>query len=344
LVKHRDEFLQQNPIGILEIIYQRDSFTELLNYCFEKICEKPEILFNSDKFIALKGPLLELFLKRDDLCIDEIVIWDGLIKWSLSQHPSIQHDVKKWNKEETTIMERILHRFIPLIRFYYISSEDFLLKVYPFRILLPEDLTNNVLAFHMIPDKKSNINLPPPRQSKFVSDSILVEPQHFAIISSWINKKENLHYNLRNVPYKFNLLYRASRDGKTAAAFHEKCDNKGATIVVAKVNNSEQIVGGYNPLLWDKSNSYKSTEDSFIFSFVNRTNTQTAKVGYVKKQMFYDAIYCHSGYGPAFGDDDIYCSSDGSWNANNPTSYSQIDITNGQFYTDDYEVFQVIKK
>ena len=35
-------------------------------------------------------------------------------------------------------------------------------------------------------------------------------------------------------------------DGNTSAAFHEKCDNKGATIVIAKITNSEQIIGGYN--------------------------------------------------------------------------------------------------
>jgi len=78
-----------------------------LDYCLEKICEKPERLFDSDKFINLKAPLLELILKRDDLCLDEIVIWDNLIKWSLAQHPSIQHDVKKWNKEGTTLWREL---------------------------------------------------------------------------------------------------------------------------------------------------------------------------------------------------------------------------------------------
>ena len=66
----------------------------------------------------------------------------------------------------------------------------------------------------------------------------MIERQHFAVFASWIDKKENLHYNVRNIPYNFNLFY--SRDSK--------CDNKSSTIVVAKINNSEQIVGEYNPL------------------------------------------------------------------------------------------------
>ena len=72
--------MQQNPIELLEMVYQYESFTGLWNYCLEKICKEPEMLFNSDKFISLKAPLLELLLKWDDLKLDKIVIWDSLLK------------------------------------------------------------------------------------------------------------------------------------------------------------------------------------------------------------------------------------------------------------------------
>ena len=123
-------------------------------------------------------------------------------------------------------MGRTLHRFIPLIRLYQISSEDFLEKVYPLRELLPKDLVNNLLTFYLAPNKKLNVDIQPARKPKFVHESILIESNHFAIFASWIDKKENLHYSVKNITYGFNLLYRASRDGNTAAAFHEKCDNK----------------------------------------------------------------------------------------------------------------------
>ncbi|CAI2176282.1 10964_t:CDS:2 [Funneliformis geosporum] len=86
-----------------------------------------------------------------------------------------------------------------------------------------------------------------------------------------LQKKEN------KSTYDFNLLYRASRDGNTPAAFHQKCDNKGANIVVIKISGTQQIVGGYNPFGWEGNSQWKSTKDSFIFSFINRTNLQTAK-------------------------------------------------------------------
>ena len=84
LIKHQPEFLHQNPTGILETVYQHE-FTDLWNFCLEEICEEPKILFNSDKFIILKAPLLELLLKRDDLDMDEIEIWESLLKWGFAR-------------------------------------------------------------------------------------------------------------------------------------------------------------------------------------------------------------------------------------------------------------------
>ncbi|CAI2162309.1 12518_t:CDS:2, partial [Funneliformis geosporum] len=98
--------------------------------------------------------------------------------------------------------------------------------------------------------------------------------RHFAIFSGWIDKKEN---KVLKSSYSFDLLYRASRDGNTPTAFHQKCDNKGANIVVIKIKGTEQIAGGYNPFGWEGNSQWKSTKDSFMFSFVNRTNVQTAK-------------------------------------------------------------------
>lgn len=40
------------------------------------------------------------------------------------------------------------------------------------------------------------------------------------------------------------LLFRASRDGYTAADFHRLCNNKGATLLIIKTNCGKTI-GGY---------------------------------------------------------------------------------------------------
>ncbi|POG64530.1 hypothetical protein GLOIN_2v1881269 [Rhizophagus irregularis DAOM 181602=DAOM 197198] len=111
----------------------------------------------------------------------------------------------------------ILYGAMKILRFYSNNkilsylSDDFLDKIYPLKELLPKDLADELKSL-------------------------------FCFFASWIDKKENLHYNnVRNIPYNFNLLYRASRDSNTPAEFHAKCDNKGATIVVVKIKISEQM-------------------------------------------------------------------------------------------------------
>ncbi|GBB93253.1 hypothetical protein RclHR1_02140006 [Rhizophagus clarus] len=346
LFDHQYEFLKQSPIEILETVYQVyqcDTFLILWDFFLKTICENPEILFNPNKLIMLKAPLLELILKRDDLLLDEIEIWDNLVKWCLAQRPSINQDVSKWNKDDVAIMENIFQSFIPLIRFYYISSEDFHLKVYPFKALLPEDLTNNLLSFYDPANMNLSVGMQPLRNPKY--DTNLIKPRHFIIFSNWIEKKTESHYDYyqsKDIPYYFNLIYRTSRDGNTAEAFHKKCDNKGATIVIIKVEGSEQIIGGYNPFNWNSSNRYTTTTDSFMFSFKDRRNAKTAKVGYSNGTY---SIGCYSTFGPIFGGD-FFCKNDGtSWKFNNNIySYSNIEIQTGSIDVDDYEVFQVITK
>jgi hypothetical protein len=85
LIEHKTEFLHQNPTGILETIYQHETFTDLWKFCLETICKDPKILFNSDKFINIKASLLELLLKSDDLYMNEIEIWENLLKWCFAQ-------------------------------------------------------------------------------------------------------------------------------------------------------------------------------------------------------------------------------------------------------------------
>ena len=119
MIEHQTEFLHQNPTGILEVVYQHDTFTDLWNFCLEIICEDPKVLFNSERFINLKVPLLELLLKRDDLCVDEIEIWESLLKWCFAQQ-NMENDPAKWSEEGIKI-ESSLHRFIPNLQISFTS-------------------------------------------------------------------------------------------------------------------------------------------------------------------------------------------------------------------------------
>ncbi|CAB4377972.1 unnamed protein product [Rhizophagus irregularis] len=256
----------------------------------------------------------ELSKEWDDLLLDEIVIWDNLIKWCFAQHSNISQDPTQWNNEEITIMERTISKFIPLVRFNYISPESFATKVYPFKEIMPKSLVNNMISFHMAQNKQLNEDKRPPRQSKCKIDSVIINQKHIEIFAIWIYRKV---YISEYIPYNFQLLYRASRDGNTDEAFHEKCDNKGATLVIVKITNSNQIVGG--------------------------DDLQSANLGYSNGV---NSICCYGINGPVFGEGSDLAFYGGTWfsHINNNNCYPKIDIQTGGFKADDYEIFQVIKK
>ncbi|GET04137.1 BTB/POZ domain-containing protein [Rhizophagus clarus] len=88
----------------------------------------------------------------------------------------------------------------------------------------------------------------PPRQSRCNIDSVIINQNHIVVFANWIHRRNTRGY----ISYRFNLLYRASRD-----------------------------VGGYNSLTWHSNTNieWKSTYDSFIFSFTNKNNLDSARVG-----------------------------------------------------------------
>ncbi|EXX77212.1 BTB/POZ domain-containing protein [Rhizophagus irregularis DAOM 181602=DAOM 197198] len=344
IVENYQQFLQNDPVGILQIVYYNKSLVNLQEFCLETICSDPKILFNSDKFINLPAPLLEVILKRDDLNLAEIEVWENLIKWGLAQEKTLGQDVTKWNQENFNHFQRILYKFIPLIRFYEISSDDYFNKVKPYKKVLSKELRDDILKFHMVSGYTPTLKVSP-RRPKNQFDSVLINQNiqdYLVLFANWIDKKkENNKYTTETIPYEFNLLYRASRDGNTTKAFHDKCDNKGATIVIVKINGTEQIVGGYNPFDWESADGKeKSTRDSFIFSFTDRNNVKTAKAGYSNGQ---SSIGCYTQHGPVFGSFFFHARDGTFWNINN-NNYSDIGISSKvNANTDDYEVFQVIK-
>ncbi|RGB35317.1 hypothetical protein C1646_759488 [Rhizophagus diaphanus] len=341
IVKNQQIFLQNDPVGILQIVYYCKPLVNLQEFCLEKICSKPEILFKSDKYIQLPVPLLEIILKRDDLNLKEIEIWENLIKWGLAQEKTLNQDVSQWSKDDINILKRILYKFIPLIRFFEISTEDYYNKVKPYEKILSKELRDDILKFYMLPGYKPIYTPRQPKYPKLIIESTIINSNHAALFPNWINRKVEEHI-IKDIPYEFKLLYRASRDGNSAASFHTKCDNKGASIVVIKISNSKQIVGGYNPLFWDTSESCKSTKDSFIFSFADKNNLKSANLVYSKGDPY--SIQCYKVNGPVFGIDlyTEYNPTADTW-MSKVYSYPSLDLPN-TFKIDDYEVFQVIKK
>ena len=102
------------------------------------------------------------------------------------------------------------------------------------------------------------------------------------LVISWLN----------NRTFISELLFRKTRDGSTPNDFHNKCDNKGITIVFIETTKGYKF-GGYTELEWDKNSYEKKDNTTFIFSFNNKQKYSARNNK--------DSIYCHYNEGPRFG-------------------------------------------
>lgn len=131
------------------------------------------------------------------------------------------------------------------------------------------------------------------------------------IINSWIGGRK-----------KFNLLYKASKDGFTASAFHEKCDSKGATVTFI-TSLEDYVFGGYTPVSWIAADGWieDDSNQAFLFSLKSPTVQQPTKFKLVKEGM--QAVIA-GGYGPRFVGD--YSSVILCYNNSNYNGYSYTDL------------------
>ncbi|GBC27885.2 carbohydrate-binding module family 13 protein [Rhizophagus irregularis DAOM 181602=DAOM 197198] len=168
-------------------------------------------------------------------------------------------------------------------------------------------------------------------------DSKIITSQHAELILKWVNRLEIT--DKLTSSYEFKLLFRASRDGHTPEKFHDICDNKSRTVTIIKVEDSTEILGGYNPIEWGPNVYYRTTKDSFIFSFTN-DRIENYILSRVVNEKY--AIYNGSLYGPSFGESDFMI-----WNIFNinyckKSSYKKsIRKTEKEFNVEECEIFQI---
>jgi hypothetical protein len=75
----------------------------------------------------------------------------------------------------------------------------------------------------------------------------------------------------------WKLCYKATRDGFSVKTFRSLCSNKGETITIIKSSNG-YVFGGYTPIPWDSSNTYKFNSKTFLFSMKNPGGTGPQKL------------------------------------------------------------------
>ena len=130
--------------------------------------------------------------------------------------------------------------------------------------------------------------------SKIINDKIKL------FIKAWISPIYNIQANLL---YSFSLPYPKKFEeplfGKRnftiledVKSFHDKCDGINQILIICK--SGSQIFGGYTPLAFDSTNTYKYDNDSFLFS-INHEK-KYPKNNFKKNE----SIWCYKTYGPCF--------------------------------------------
>jgi hypothetical protein len=340
----------------------RTALSTLKNYCLEEITLlDPSTFFESESFLNADEIVVVALLERDDLGMSESELWYHVLRWGITNTPSLDctlkdknisdnnENVYKWVSEDFAALKETLKNCIPFIRFFHISQTEFYSKVKPYSKILPEGLIEEVTNYHLTGDS-SSYNVQPPRTCRVQIDSKLANSKQVAIIGSWIDNNYE-SYSPKSNLYTFKLLFRASVDNPNL--FHEKCDNAGPTIIIIKMRDNNRLVGGYNPLniSWKRSwfnwfNPARNTKESFIFSMDSSVKTildKNAKLSQVVPEYKKYAIYDHPWDGPCFGTGpDLWV----SINSNNPIGYIiekcyPSIMNSGLFYWEDWEIFSV---
>ncbi|CAG8445477.1 306_t:CDS:2 [Acaulospora morrowiae] len=258
------------------------------------------------------------------------------------------NEFESWSEQDCELVKSHISEFINLIRWQEISLEAFNTHVSPYQKLIPASFYAELLTdYTASPDNKSQsqsiFNYHISQSSDYMIfprnfpirqyfDTALLSVSHFNTISAWIARKDSDYYNKKPLPYKFTLLYRASKDGFDPQVFHERCDNKGPTIMVSKLYLGGKLIGGYNPLDWKpqgqqmvegrigseaskiettattslstnntpKRYSWVTTNDSFLFSFQHLLPT-TGIISRVVKSLSQKAVCYDPKSGPGFG-------------------------------------------
>lgn len=91
-----------------------------------------------------------------------------------------------------------------------------------------------------------------------------------------------------------SLCWRGSEHNFSVAKFHQRCNDKGASITIIK-NTAHKVFGGYITKSWMSVGNFVDDKEAFLFT--TERNGLKINVTTEGTNAFYDAAH----YGPTFG-------------------------------------------
>ena len=259
-----------------------------------------------------------------NLLDEEDCILIELKKIEQNQNDIIQTLLKtvKDLKEENSCLEKKMDEKIESMnkKIIQIEKENNSLK------LKVEDLIQKM-------DKFTQNNNKLNENCSLLNNSLLInEIEEERLINSWISPNKSI---------KYNLLYRATKDGDKLSDFHRLCDEKGPTLVIGKTPGG-YVFGGFTKIKWKslKKGEYFLDPDAFVFSL-----NQKRKFNIYNN----NKVGLNRNYGPIFGNgsnslqiEDNILSNKNHWSNPNGSYGKNLNLTEGnRFSIIELEVFLV---
>ena len=170
LIKNQSEWMEQHFELTHQTSFQSNNLLKLQQFCTDLMATSPEKIFKSFDFTSLPEKSLVSLIKRDDLQMKEIEVWEHVLKWGLAQNSTLLPDPNTWSDEDFKTMESTLQHCLPSIRLFSLSSKEFLKKVGPYKKLcqfflsfcasedIPVSFDDNVVERSMPFSKSSKSN------------------------------------------------------------------------------------------------------------------------------------------------------------------------------------------
>ncbi|KAG9306490.1 hypothetical protein G9A89_008426 [Geosiphon pyriformis] len=308
LIEKESKWLQKNMIKNMHIISRHEHFGSLKEHCFQMISEGPHFIYESIDFLSLEESILVSLLQRDDLKMEEIEVWQSLIKWGIGNTPRlVKKKLASWNLKDFAALQKTVHQCIPLIRYNDISGDDYFEHVIQYKRILPKNLKKEIWAHYLKTTPQPGIHVLPPRVRSRDGFTVCIF--------------QNLCRNL----LKTVIVVKITGSGN----------------IVGGYNPSHW--GGYPPASHYNYMQFVSAADAFVFDMGNGKNPVLAKVA---RSTSGNQIAYYESYGPYFYNDLFFgdnCNVQKScWHHSNwfkPYIFDHV-----MFQVDELEVFQVINK
>src|SRR6185436_10258786 len=105
LIETKSSWLKSHFSLVYRSIFSGNNFKDLEKFCNDIVVKYPNIIFDAEDFTSLQESALIYLLKRDDLQLEEIKVWEYIIKWGISQNSTLPAELEEWTKENFMILK-----------------------------------------------------------------------------------------------------------------------------------------------------------------------------------------------------------------------------------------------